>query len=105
MNIGRMDQRVTLRSPVSARSASGEAVNTWVDHKTVWAERLPQSGREWYAAMARNAEVTGIFRIRYRAQVNEKWMMVCGGVSYDIVAVLEVGRRNGMDLLVKTSPR
>lgn len=98
-----MDRRITLRYPVQNRDASGAAVEAWLNAASVWANWTPAGGREFNAALSRNPEITGAFRIRYRAGVDSTYRVLFSGVLYEVVAVLEVGRRSYLDLMVKTS--
>jgi SPP1 family predicted phage head-tail adaptor len=74
-----------------------------VEAGSVWASWLPQSGREFTAAQARHSEATGIFRIRHRTDLDPTWQIVQGDDLFGIVAVLEVGRREYLDLIVKAT--
>lgn len=100
-NPARLDRRLTLRYPLIERSATGAAVETWVEGVSVWAEWLPASSREFIAAQARNAETTGVFRIRHRVDVGATWRVVHGDDLFKLTGdPLEVGRRDYLDLPV-----
>ena len=101
MNRGKMDRRVTLRFSVPVRNATGESTDVWVNSRTVWAQWLPQSGREFYAALARNSEITGIFRMAYFADVESRWQLIYGDDLFEVVYVQEVGRKDYIDVIVR----
>jgi SPP1 family predicted phage head-tail adaptor len=79
----------------------GEAVETWTTLATVWAEKIPVRGSERYAAMQTVAEVDTRFKIRYRTDVSPLDRVVCNGITYDVLGVLEIGRREGWEILAK----
>ncbi len=67
---------------------------------TVWAERLEIRGDERWQAMQTIAKVACKYRIRYRDDVGPMNMLVDGDREYDIQAALELGRREGLELMV-----
>jgi SPP1 family predicted phage head-tail adaptor len=98
---GRLDRRLTLQRRTLIENDYGEAVETWTDLATVWAEKIPVRGAERYAAMQTVAEVDCKFRIRYRRGVTPLDRVVCEGITYDVQGVLEIGRREGLEILAK----
>ncbi len=98
LRAGALDRRVTLRAKSLANDASGQAIETWADLATVWAEKRDLRGREYLAAQAVNAEVETLFRIRWRSDVTPANRLTYDGKDYDIAAVAEIGRREGLEL-------
>lgn len=101
MIAGRLDRRIAFQVAREDQSASGEVRLTFVDHAEVWAERRSQAAREAFKSDQRYAEVDEVFRIRYRTDVtpDAKMRIAFEGRAYDIKGVLEVGRREGLDVL------
>jgi SPP1 family predicted phage head-tail adaptor len=100
-NLGRMDRRITLRYPLVAKSATGAVTESWVEVDPVWAQWLPSGSREFIAAQARNAETTGILRIRHRIDVAATWRLLKGDDLFKLTGdPIEVGRREYLDLPV-----
>jgi SPP1 family predicted phage head-tail adaptor len=67
---------------------------------TVWAERLELRGDERWQAMQTIAGMTCKYRIRYRDDVDPECILVAADdKEYDIQAVLELGRREGLELI------
>ena len=95
---GRLDRRLTLQRRTLTENDYGEAVETWTDLATVWAEKIPVRGAERYAAMQTVAEVDTRFKIRYRTDVSHLDRVVCAGTTYDVKGVLEIGRREGWEI-------
>ena len=94
MNPGKLDRRITLQSRTDTRGTSGSAVESWSDLPTISAERVKTDAREFRAAAARHAEITELFRIRYRAGITSGGnRVVFEGRSHDILGIIEEGRR------------
>lgn len=73
LNIGALDQRVTLQAPVEADDALGQAVRSgWTDVATVWARAFP-------------AEGTVRFTIRHRADVLATWRVLWRGQAHAVL--------------------
>lgn len=99
MRAGGLDRRVTLREPSAGTDTIGQPTETWADAATVWAEVREIKGREYFEAAQVQAERTVTFRIRYRSDVTEKWRIVWNGTEYDIRALAEIGRREGLEIV------
>jgi len=67
---------------------------------TVWAERLELRGAERWSAQQVVASVLCKYRIRYRDDVTAQCLLVDdAGREYDIQPPLELGRREGLELI------
>ena len=99
MQGGRLDSRVTLQSRSVLRNATGEDVVTYSDVAEVWAEKFDLRGREFYAAQQAKADVTTRWRIRWRSDVSVLHRLVHAGRNYDINAISEIGRRDGLEIV------
>ena len=91
--IGKFDQRVTLRSRSLTTDALGQDVITWVDVATVWAQRINQKSAEAFAAAQIGDDDVIELHIRYRADVLTTWRLEWGGVGYDITSATPYGGR------------
>lgn len=104
-NPGRLDRRINFRYPVETRGVGGGVATAWAAPVTkAWGEWLPTTGREFVEAAARVDELTGMLRVRYRSDVLPTWRALVDGATYDIVAVMERGRRDYLDLMLKLAP-
>lgn len=101
MRAGKLDRRVTiLRATVTTDDFGGETA-TWADLATVAAEKLPVRDAERVAAAQTGASVTDRFRIRWSQAVSgltTRDQLSCDGRLYDIVAIKEIGRREGLEI-------
>ena len=105
MNPGKLDRRVSLRQLELAIDSIGGFVSSWPHLSYVWAQWLPQMGREFIAAQTRIAEAVGVLRIRYRADILATWRVVVDGVAYEVAGPpVQVGRRTFLDLILKSVP-
>lgn len=101
MRSGRLDRRVTIEQPAEARTGSGDVTVTWSTLATVWAEKRDVRGNETFLANQRLAEVETVFRIRHRAGLSPKMRVTLAAEAYDILAIVEIGRKRGLDLFCK----
>jgi len=68
---------------------------------TVWAERRELKGDEKWQSLQTIAKVACKYRIRYRDDVGPLDMLIdSDSREYDISAALELGRKEGLELLV-----
>jgi SPP1 family predicted phage head-tail adaptor len=96
-----MDRLVTLKEKVSTVNDFGEEIAEWQDVAQVWAERLELRGGERWNAQQVVANITCKYRIRWRDDVGPLDRLAdADGREYDIHAALELGRREGLELLV-----
>lgn len=102
MRAGDLDRRITIRRATTAQdSGSGEEIETWADLATVWASWRRASARETLAAAEVAAAISDVFVCRWSpvtATITPKDRIVYGGKTYNIEAVAEVGRREGIEL-------
>lgn len=98
---GKRDKRLTLRYSIAERNTIGESVPAWVDAATVWGSALPKGGREFYAAQQKFSEVSVIFRIRHRSDLDSTWRVVLGDDLFEVIHAEEVGRRDYLDVICR----
>lgn len=96
---GQLDRRITLQQPAHTRDpAYGSEVEGWADVITVWARVIERAAAEVTETTQRVLQRQITVRIRYRAGVLSSWRVLLGGRVLQIQGVLEVGRRQWMDL-------
>jgi SPP1 family predicted phage head-tail adaptor len=101
MRAGRRDRLVELRHRVVALDpSSGQEVESWPEaYATVWAEKIDVRSREFLAGSVAVGEITTTFRILYRTDVLSTDRIVYGGLAYNIQPPIEIGRREGLELM------
>ena len=69
--IGTLDRRITFRTETRTKDESGNSVSDWnsniADQPTVWAAKLPDTGRETSFAQQVWSTTTRVYRIRFRS--------------------------------------
>jgi len=98
MRAGRMDRIVTLRKRVQTANEYGEQVETFEDVGPIWAEKRDLRGSERFASLQTVGQVDTIWRIRHRTDTSSLNELIYGGSTYEIKAVLEIGRKEGLEL-------
>jgi SPP1 family predicted phage head-tail adaptor len=100
MNTGQLDKKAVIQQPVEARNSLGEYTLTWSDWATRYIAILPLSGVESINALAVEATVTHRIRMRYTNGLQPKFRIISEGRTFEIISVLEKGRRVEHELLV-----
>lgn len=100
MQTGILDTKAVIQQPTEARNSLGEFTLTWSDWATRFIALLPLSGTETINALALEATVTHRVRMRYTAGLQPKFRIVAEGRTFEIISVLEKGRRVEHELLV-----
>jgi SPP1 family predicted phage head-tail adaptor len=87
MRAGALRKRVTIQQPIEgSRDELGERPVNWGDVTTVWAELLPQSGREFFRASQVRADLTDVVRIRYRPGISARMRLLLNGRVLNLAA-------------------
>jgi SPP1 family predicted phage head-tail adaptor len=100
MNTGLLDTKAVIQQPAEARNSLGEYTLVWNDWATRFISILPLSGVETINALSLEAVVTHRVRMRYTQGLQPKYRIVAEGRTFDIISVLEKGRRVEHELLV-----
>jgi len=96
---GELDRRVVIQTNTPVQDAYGEPVESWGTLATVWAQYEALTGRERFVADQVAAEIDARFTIRHRSDVTPKQRISWDSKTWDIEAVLEVGRKEALQLL------
>ena len=105
MRAGVKDRRVDLQVLTITQSATGAPSESWALFRTIWAQLtyLPATARlagdEKFSADQIAAEIWTIFKINYIPNLTPKsYRLVYNGTVFDIRHVVEVGRREALEL-------
>lgn len=101
MKAGKLDRQITLKTLVTTRNAVGEDVPDWVHFITLPAQVIEVRGREYFAAAAVQAEDVLRFKTRFYLGVTRTMRLIYENENYDILAVAEIGRRQGLEITAK----
>ncbi|MEK5038911.1 phage head closure protein [Sporosarcina sp. FSL K6-3457] len=91
MNIGKLRNRISIIRPPTPEDVdeAGQPLDDWQPVATVWAAIEPLYGRELFAAMQVNAEVTTRIRIRYREGIDRTMAARIKGSEFEFLYVIE----------------
>lgn len=102
MEPSKLDRRITIQRKTVVQNGLGEDVETWTDMATVSASKRDVSDGERVAAAEVSATITTRFQIRWSRNVQDinpgGHRVLFGERLYDISAVKEIGRREGIEI-------
>lgn len=103
LNTGRMRHRITIQRLSGNRDISGDLRRQWVDHCSTQAEYITTGSRALFAAQQRHSEVSGMFRLRFRPDLDASMRVNCNGKVHAISAVVNVNEAGvELNLMVST---
>lgn len=111
MRAGRLDRQITLLRYQFAQDAATNAVAPeYVTEATVWAERKDVRGAEAFSGQQRLATAEVVFTIRWapgldpasRGGLDPTWRVREQDRLYEVIGVLELGRREALQLVCVT---
>lgn len=98
----KLDRIVTLERLSRRVDDYGAEAETWATVATLRAQRLEAGSRELVRAYGQVEEGEAVFRTRYIPGVTTADRLVYHGQALELVEVIELGRRNGLDLRTRT---
>ena len=87
MNIESLNKRITIQNFTTTINENGFEEQAWVDYKTIWSSVSNLFGREYFSAMAVQAEKTIKFTIRYTKDIDESMRIVFQNKIYNITFI------------------
>lgn len=97
---GLMDKFATVQTPTDSTNSIGEPELAWSTFATRWIAILPLSGNEQINAMTNQGSVTHRVRMRYTDGLKPKMRIQVDGRQFEIMSVMERGRREEHELMV-----
>lgn len=97
----RLNKRATIlrprrpSDPPPQTDEYGQPIDSPIIVATVWAAVEPLRGREYFAAMAEQADVTTRIRIRYREGIDRTMTVKCDGHEFEVLHIIhpELGKQ------------
>jgi len=86
MRSGKLRFLVSLQSATAVEDDYGEDVETFIEYAPVYADIIPLSGKEYFAAQQVNSEISIKVIIRYRNDVKASHRVVFNDQILEIVA-------------------
>ena len=88
LGAGKLRERVTFeKRSDDTRDALGSQTSAWVEHATVWAQRIPGKGDEVPVTGQLAVQVDETFVVRHRTDLLETMRLVWRGAAHEIVAL------------------
>lgn len=104
MKAGKLDRRITIqRQGPSTDNGIEEVPGALEDYATRWASWKPSNGREIFENLGREAKSGGTFWLRHDQRtrgIKATDIVKFDGRAWDILGVQELGRREGIELIV-----
>jgi len=88
-----MNRRIIIQqlgTPSIITTDNGFDIENWVSYTTVWAAPVNLSGREYFAAMAVQAEKTTEFVVRYKAGITTDMRISFNSKYFNIISIDDV---------------
>lgn len=101
MRAGKLDRRVTLERFTTTTDSYNEPVKSWATLAVRSASFEPVSDGERMRSSEVTATASARFQIRHStvvADLNPKDRLIFDGVTYQILNVKEIGRREGIEI-------
>jgi SPP1 family predicted phage head-tail adaptor len=98
---GFRDRRIKIERRTSTLDGFGGEIVTWVEVGQRWAASMPVKDSEAFRNSEATATITHRFQILWDAavaQVDPTYRVLFDNRTYDIVAVKEIGRRDGIEI-------
>jgi SPP1 family predicted phage head-tail adaptor len=98
---GERDRLITLQQKTYTLDGFGGEVITWTTIGQRWASSMPVKDGERFGNQEAIATITHRFRISWdqaAAQVDPTYRVLFDNRLYDVVAVKEIGRREGIEI-------
>lgn len=70
------------------------AVEAWALWRTIWANPIPKTGKEYYKLATVNSEITEVFRVRYMSGINSHQRIKFRCKYFEIIEVINEGEKN-----------
>lgn len=102
MRSGDLDRDIEIQEFTTQKNTFGEEIKAWTTLYNMRAKVTPVRGEERYAALQNTAAAEVKFKIRYREDISTLNGVLYEGRSYDIVAVMELGRKEALELMART---
>jgi SPP1 family predicted phage head-tail adaptor len=99
MDVGKLNDRITIQQVAETRDAYGGVIETWTTVATVWARVQYRPGKEYFKADQVNAEAAALFYIRYRTGIKRKMRISFDGGEWDIQDIRPMKDLNKAHLL------
>lgn len=95
---GRLDRRITIQEVTLVQDSFGQAIETWTDYQTCWANVKYPSTSERFQSAALHSARAAIFTIRNIPDLDETMRIVYQDLYWKITGIRELGRCEGFEI-------
>jgi SPP1 family predicted phage head-tail adaptor len=97
----KFDRQIELLKRSENKNEYGEVVISWILVANLWAEWRPQTARELISSGQEQQTGQDIFVVRWSKDISSLNKIRFNNEEYDIANVMEIGRREGLQILGK----
>lgn len=65
INPSKLSHKITIYKKSITQDAELNAVEDWLQWRTLWSSPMPKTGKEYYKLNVVNSEITEVFEVRY----------------------------------------
>lgn len=102
IDAGQLDRLVQVLKRVPGQENGWEQVFTYVPSCNLWAALKHDSEDEQHAAGQTYSVRVVTFTTRYSSRVTERDRLSCEGITYEVLGIRELGRREGLEIKAQT---
>lgn len=100
MEAGKLREHITIQNNTPTQDAELNWTPSWADWKTVCAESLTKTSREFFRLATNNSEITRVFRIRYIGGVTARKRVKFKGKLLEIIGEPDNEGERDISLLI-----
>lgn len=101
MIYGRLDRLITIQRKLTTKNSTGNESESYYDLINLWSSMRAYTGTEKTESSEIVASGFYVFKSRYSNNVKPKDRISYNGNYYDIVSVIELGRKDGLEITAK----
>jgi len=101
MRIGKLDARIAIQVNTPTKDAVGDMIASWATQTTVWAQIIPQTGKEAQQGQQELAQDQTEFQIRSGITITPLHRILYAGDYYDIEYIYPIRRGKAIKFRAK----
>lgn len=94
INAGDLTHQISLYKKSIAQDAELSSTETWALWRTIWAQPMPKTSKEYYKLSTMNSEITEVFKTRYIAGITAHQRIKFKGKYLEIIDTINVDEKN-----------
>ena len=89
-----LTHKISIYKKSITQDAELNAVETWLEVRSIWASPMPKTGKEYYKLNVVNSEITEVFKVRYIGGITPHNRIKFRCKYLEIIDVINEGERN-----------